>query len=211
MRKMLDDLDRSLGDTFDPESKSSVLGKFDELLSAGTTAIKRDVYDMVDPGKPESPLGRLKNEISAEFKELHDTVELLRTQVVGAQASARIMELTAIKGRKFEEIVFEPLASFVALYDDAADLVGDSIGSGGNCKGDIVVTLNDSSAVRGHVGAGYVVEVKDKRLSLREALRELELAMENRSAHAGVSSSPVRTSRPLPLRWNCSGIRRSSS
>jgi hypothetical protein len=184
LRGMLDELEKCLGEAFDPESKASVLAKFEGLLTGGTADMKKAVRDMVDPGNPESPLGRLRAEVGGELKEVRQALEQLRTQVAVEQTQAEVLELTAVKGRKFEEAVYEAATSFVSLYGDEVELVGDSGGAGGNKCGDVAVTLNeaDTPGRRAH----YVVEVKDRKLSLRDALRELDRAIKNRDATAGV-------------------------
>jgi hypothetical protein len=70
LKEMLDDVEKSLDEAFDPASKASVLGKFEALLTGGTVEMKKVVRDMVDPGNPESPLGRLRAEMSNEVTEV---------------------------------------------------------------------------------------------------------------------------------------------
>jgi hypothetical protein len=61
------------------------------------------------------------------------------------------------------------------------------------------VTLNETDTPGRR--AQYIVEVKDRKLSLRDALRELERAMRNRDATAGVIvfSSPEKAPIAVPL------------
>jgi hypothetical protein len=184
LKEMLDEVEKSIDETFDPTSKASVLAKFETLLTGGTVEIKKAVRDMVDPGNPESPMGRLRAEMSKEVTEVRQAVEQLAAKLAVEQAGAEVLELTAIKGRQFEEMVLEATASFASLYGDEASAVGDVGGSGGRRSGDIVVTLNTSDTHG--AGACCVIEVKDRRLSLNEALRELERAISNRDAGAGL-------------------------
>ena len=145
---MLGELEKCLGDAFDPESKASVLAKFEELLTGGTADMKQVVRDMVDPGNPDSPLGRLRTEVSGEQKGVRQALEQLRTQVTVEQTEADVLELTAIKGRKFEEVVYEAATSFISLYGDGVEPVGDVGGVGGNKCGDVAITLNDPAGGR---------------------------------------------------------------
>lgn len=195
LKAMLDEVEKALGDAFDPTSKASILAKFDDLLTGGTADIKKAVREMVDPGNPDSPLGRLRNEMSNELKDLRQAVEQLKTQVAVDQAGAEVFELTAIKGRKFEEAAFEAAASFTSFYGDEAELVGDTNGSEGSRCGDIVITLNEADTPGAR--ARYVVEVKDRKLPLKEAMRELEKAMKNRDAKAGVIVFSGQTKAPI--------------
>lgn len=204
LRLMLGELEQSLGDAFDPQSKASVLAKFEGLLTGGTADLKKVVRDLVDPGNPDSPLGRLRSEVGRDLKEVRQALEQLRTQVAVEQTEADVLDLTAIKGRRFEETVFEATAGFVSLYGDEADAVRDEAGSDGGRCGDILVTLNGSDTPG--ATARYVLEVKDRKLSLKESVRELERAMKNRDAKAGVlvfadpTKAPIAT--PLQLFGN---------
>ncbi len=200
LKAMLGELEKCLGDAFDPESKASVLAKFEGLLTGGTADMKQVVRDMVDPGNPDSPLGRLRTEVSSELKEVRQALEQLRTQVAVEQTEAEVLELTAIKGRNFEEVVYEVASSFVSLYGDDVEAVGDTGGAGGNKCGDVAITLNHVDT--GGKRAQYIVEVKDRKLSLRDAMRELERAMKNRDAQAGVLvfSSQAKAPIDVPVR-----------
>lgn len=125
LKAILNELEKNLGDAFDPDSKASVIAKFEGLLTGGTADIKTVVRDLVDPGNPESPLGRLKNDLTQEMKELRHVVNDLRTQVAVERTEAEVLELTAIKGRKYEELAFEALAGMASLFGDEAEPVGD--------------------------------------------------------------------------------------
>jgi hypothetical protein len=199
LKEMLDEVEKSFDEAFDPTSKASVLAKFEALLSGGTAEMKKVVRDMVDPGNPESPIGRLRLEMSKEVTAVRQAIEQLAAQLAVERAGAEVLELTAIKGRQFEEMVLEAAASFVTLYGDDAAAVGDVGGSGGRRSGDVLITLN----ARDTHGADAccVLEVKDRKLSLNEALRELERAMSNRNAGAGVIvfSSQERAPITVPL------------
>src|SRR5207247_2205139 len=132
LKAILDELERSLDETFDPDSKASVIAKFEGMLTGGTADIKKVVRDLVDPGNPESPLGRLKHELTTEMKELRQVVNELRTQVAVEQTEAEVLELTAIKGRRFEEVAFEAVAGVASLFGDEAEPVGDQNGNEAN-------------------------------------------------------------------------------
>lgn len=193
LKKMLDrlkgELDRSLGATFDPKSKESVISKFEQIFTEGTRDLGKAVRELVDPGNAESPLGRLRSEMGGELKQVRSALDELTKHVVAeqaaAEASAEVLELTAVKGRRFQEIVFEAVSEFAGFYGDLPEAVWDDYGSDGNRVGDILVTLNEADTSGGR--AAYVVEAKDKKgLGLREALDELNQAIDNRAAQAGV-------------------------
>ena len=101
---MLDELEKSLDDAFDPESKARVLAKFEGLLNGGTADMKKAVRDLVDPGHPGEPARSTEGtRLAAELKEVRQVVSSCSTQVAVEQTEAQVLELTAIKGRKFEE------------------------------------------------------------------------------------------------------------
>jgi hypothetical protein len=87
------------------------------------------------------------------------------------------------------------VTEIVRHLEDTVEHTGDETGSAGMKVGDVVVATKD----RGR----YVLEVKDKPLTLKAALAELDQAMENRDARAAVmvfaraSQSPVKT----PFQW----------
>jgi hypothetical protein len=201
LREILDGLEKTVDSTFDPKSKASAVGKIEALLASATRDLKRTVRDMVDPGNAESPLGRLRGEVGCDLDRVRQSIEQLSTQVANQQGQAQILELTAIKGRRFEAAVFEAASAFVSEYGDAAEPVGDLPGSDGGRCGDIVVSLDDADT--DGQSLRYVIEVKDRKLPLNEALRELDTAMANRDATAAVmvfsgqQSAPIRT----PVRW----------
>jgi len=201
LRAVLDGLEKTVDTTFDPNSKESAVGKIEALLTAATRDLKRTVRDMVDPGNTESPLGRLRGEVGTDLDRLRQSIEQLATQVANQHGQAQVLELTAIKGRRFEEAVFEATSAFVSEYGDTAEPVGDLTGTDGGRCGDIVVSLDDAESDGQPLR--YVVEAKDRKLSLADALRELDTAMANRDAAAGVMVFSVQRSAPIrtPVRW----------
>jgi hypothetical protein len=188
LRKNLDalkaELDKSLGETFDAESKKSALSKLEEVFAKATNGQAKIVRDLVDPGNAESPLGRLRGEMAKELKELRDTVSRLQTHLAVEQAKSGVMELTAVKGLRFEDEIFVVVTEFAALYGDLPEMVGKTSGLSGGCVGDQVVTLNQEDTP----GASGVIaiEVKDRKLNLRDALAELDAAIANRGASTGL-------------------------
>jgi hypothetical protein len=180
LKTIVDEFEQNFDAAFDPDSKSGVLAKFEGALTGGTAEIKNVVREVVDPGNPESPL----HDLTEGMKDVRQALSDLRTQVAVDQAKAEMLELTAIKGRKFEEVAAEAVCAAASLHGDAAEPVGDLDGSAANKCGDVLVTLSPdaTAAATGCI----VVEAKDKRLSLRETHAELDRAMKNRDAQAGV-------------------------
>jgi hypothetical protein len=192
-------LDSLLSETFDPNSKQSALTKLENVLNQAGREQVAGVRRLIDPDNADSPLGRYREEIIKAIEKqsatLREAFTDLRTQLAVEQAKAQAFEQTAVKGFSFEDALEETLTAVAAIAEDVAERVGGSTGSRGK-KGDFVVTLNNSDT--GGRDARYVVEAKDTPKRLPAILRELDEAMENRSALAGIAvfahdhQSPVR-------------------
>src|SRR5262249_8073107 len=99
------------------------------------------------------------------------------------------VERSAHKGRPFEEVVQAELESIHGPLGDTVRCVRSDYGllaktSKGAKAGDYLVVLNPEHT-RGRE-VSYVVEAKTGRLRATEAKRELETAISNRAAAAGV-------------------------
>jgi len=166
-REMLDEVESNFDAAFDPDSKVGVLAKFEGILTGGHADMEKTIRDLVDPGSPKSPLARF----TADLKELRDITIDIGTKLAVGQTEAEVLELTAVKGRKFEEVVFESVAGVASLFGDEPTPVGDQTGTVNKC-GDILLTVNpdDTPGATGRI----VVEVKDRKLSMRETHAELE-------------------------------------
>jgi hypothetical protein len=184
LKAVFDEFEKSLDERFDPDSKTSVLAEFGVVLQGGTAEMKKEVRQALDPADPETPLGRLNHDITTEMKELRQAVNEVRIQDAVERVQTEMLELTAIKGRMFEELAFEAVAGVASLFGDDDELVGDQTGNEANKCGDALVTLNPD-ATPGASGR-IAVEMKDRKLTMRETHAELERAMKNRDANAGV-------------------------
>src|SRR5262249_41554751 len=146
------------------------------------------VRRLLDPDNEESPLARWRAEIVREVRDRGEAIETvlgeLTTKLKLDEQRDDLMALTAIKGFDFEELVFEVLGPIVTPLQDVPSHVGNEAGSTGGKVGDLVVDL-DPAAVRGR-RARYVVECKDRSLSLKKALEELDGAIANRDADAAL-------------------------
>jgi hypothetical protein len=196
LKVVVDEFERNLDHAFDPESKASVIGKFDERFVAGTSEMKRVVRDTVDPGNPESPLGRLRTDLFGEMREIRRDLSDLRTTLAVEQAQADVLDLTAVKGRRYEEVVFGRLSELACPSGDLVDYTADTTGPSGKA-GDVVVTLNPDET-RG-AELSFVVEVNDEKLGMRAALAKLDKAMKNRNSKAGVIVFPSQEKAPTAV------------
>jgi len=188
LRTWLDDVGSLLGDTFDETSKKSAIAKLEKVLEQARKDQVKAVKQLLDPHDDESPLGQWRAQIVETVKErsdkIEDAIDELTTQLGIKGAAAEAREHTAVKGFDFEKILLDALAPIVTPHEDVHEHVGDVAGNEGSKVGDIVVTINPAEtpgrAVR------YVVEAKDKSMTLKHALDELDAAMRNRDARAGL-------------------------
>jgi hypothetical protein len=86
------------------------------------------------------------------------------------------------KGRPYEEAVFDAVDAIARAQGDDCDAVGDLRGAGGR-KGDVVVDLEGAA---GRPRGRIVFEAKNSKKSRKEALAELDEAMNQRAADYGV-------------------------
>ena len=114
-----------LGDTFDADSKVSVLAKIEALVF---TTMK----GLITPEIADSPIGRLKTElVDTVQREVSDVAEELRrvTEHLGiSDATADVYEHTTGKGFDYEDIVDECVSTFAAGYGDLAENTGQAVG-----------------------------------------------------------------------------------
>jgi hypothetical protein len=187
LRSWLEEVGTLLGDTFDETSKKSAIAKLEGVLEAARKEQTRAVKQLLNPHDDESPLGRWRAQIVETVKERSDKIEEavqnLATQMQVKGAVAEEHGQTALKGFDFEDVVLSVLTSIAIAHQDVPAHVGNETGSDGTKKGDIIVTLNPSDSPIGVLR--YVVEAKDRRMTLKGALDELDEAMRNRDATAG--------------------------
>lgn len=178
-----------LGDAFDPDSKRSIVGKFDALLRSLRKEDREALREVLDPGNDRSPLHRLQRDLTKalreEAKDLRALMSELSEKVAVRSAQNDLLDKTSIKGRSFEDVLHGVVSGLVAPYGDLAEQTGDIVGTTGSKKGDEVVTINDEDT-RG-VEAAYVLEAKTGSKGLKAMLAELDAGMENRDAEAAIA------------------------
>lgn len=193
VRKTLDafrtEFDKKLGDTFDPDSKKSVLGLVNAMLDDTHRMHVESLRRILDPADDEGPLGRYRADIlkavRAESEQVRKVVTSLSEKIVVRAAESDLMEKTAIKGTSFEDIVHAHTSTIAAAHGDLPEQTGRTPGASGNLKGDELVTLNpdDTNGRSGH----YVLEIKDRKVGQAAILAELDHALVNREAQAAIA------------------------
>lgn len=176
------EFDRLLGDTFDADSKVSVLAKIEELVLS-------TMKGLITPEIADSPIGRLKAElIETVEREVSDVAEGLRRvhEHLGVtDATAEVYEHTTAKGFDYEDLVDECVGTLAAGYGDLAECTAKESGSSASQVGDEVVTLNRDDTCG--IEARFTLEVKNRPLNLRATMAELDAALANRDALAAIA------------------------
>jgi hypothetical protein len=194
------ELTARLDQLFDPDSKSSALALIEEILGTATARGVAQLRASVDPDNADSPLGRLRAELSQLVKERDgEVLEELRklvTSLAVEDGKAELWERTTLKGVAYEDVVHLAFGEVVAHHNDIIDAVGRETGATGALVGDITITLNSEET--GGCPQNAVVEVKRKRLSLRKTLEELDRAMANRDAGVGIAVFSSQEFAPIP-------------
>jgi hypothetical protein len=195
-----------LDDTFDPDSKSSAIAKIDAAFDSAVQQLDQKVRTALDPDTPGSALGKAKREILETVKEVardqSRQLQELTTAVAVGKARAQATELTAVKGFTYEEILHHGLVSIASIYGDIAEAVGRTTGLSGTQKGDFLVTINAEDTC-GHE-VRFVLECKDRRLSVPKTREELGKATENHGAQAAIAVFSRADFAPnsLPFSWS---------
>ena len=96
----------------------------------------------------------------------------------------------------FEDRVVVAVTAVTSERGDIAEAVGRLNGAAGRRVGDIVVQV-DPTSIGGQSGV-YVVECKDRRLTLKATLDELRRATENRDAYAAIAVFSSLANCPVP-------------
>ncbi len=182
------EVEKLLGETFGETSTKSVLVKLDALLKQARAEQAQVIGKLINPHDPASPLANWRAEIerllNEQAEQTRKLIQGLSEKLAAADAKAQIFQLTTAKGLAFEEEVLEALVRIAGPHGDVPAAVGTMSGASGSKTGDFVVTLNPAATNGRNIC--YAVEAKDRKLSLRAALDELEKAMANRDALASI-------------------------
>jgi hypothetical protein len=204
LRAWMTDVTETLGETFDENSKKSAIAKLEKVLESARAEQVAAVRRLLDPESDDSPLNRWRTEIVDEVRDRGEALERLVNDLsfrLGLdQGEAATLGRTAVKGFDFEDVVYDTIESIATPLQDVPAQVGNDVGSAAGKVGDIVVDV-DPSFAKGE--ARFVIECKDRSLALKKALDELDLAIANRDAAAGVMvfSSQGVAPGTEPFRW----------
>lgn len=194
------DIASLLEKTFDPRFSDSAFGKLDTVLRDASDRQLIATRRLLNPDADDSPLSRLLTGVRDQVATVLDAVGRLAEQIAADKASsaatAIALERSAVKGIAFEDKVAVAVTAVAAERGDVAEAVGRLDGTVGGRVGDIVVHV-DPASIGGQSGS-YVVECKDRRLTLKATLDELGRAMENRDAYAAIAAFSGADNCPVP-------------
>ena len=205
LREFRGELEAILDEEFDEDSKTSIIGRFDELMRTQRDGDREAIRKLLDSGNDESPLYRLQRDLTTSVHDESETVRKLVKEVsekiAATSAAGEMFEKTAIKGDSYEELLHDAVCQLVTPFGDTAERTGSVEGPGGNKKGDELVTVNPDDTPGGK--ACYALEAKDAKRSHPKTLEELEAAMENRVAGAAIAvfSSQAKAPSAVPFSY----------
>lgn len=201
------ELDRLLGETFDPDSKRSVISLFEEVLIEAQREQSHAMQRLLGTDGEDSPLGLLKRELVRDLSErlvdVRRDVADLSERIAVADAVAPVLELTTGKGFRFEDVLDACVGRIAAQHGDVAEHVGTESGAAGTQKGDEVVTLNVDDA-NGYE-ARFALEAKSRKLTMRATLKELDDALDNRDALAAIAVFTTQEQAPTSVPFHYAG------
>lgn len=174
-------LQRELEAKLDPEQANSITARMRAAVKADITATLTSVQAQFDPDAPGSILNRLKADSDLKHRALDDKLGQLLTQTAVKLAVGAEKQRGTIKGGEFEDVLEATLSGVCRPRHDQLQRTSNEVGLTPRCKqGDFVVEINPTEA--GRSGLRVVVEAKNDQTRLKELLKELDEAKENRGA-----------------------------
>ena len=195
---------RLLEKHFGDESSTAVQHRMRAVMTELATQMREDLRKQFTTDTESNPIVAIQkaslqvvrdtaNQQAASLQVMNERLEAMRLEVAGLKAEKeKLVEVAAeaergtAKGRTYEEAVFDALDAVAGAQGDDCDAVGDMKGVGGK-KGDVVVAIE---ACAGPPRGRIVFEAKNSRKSKKEALADLDAAMDHRDADYGVFVVP---------------------
>lgn len=186
-------LEKLLGEKFDPDSRKSIIGSFDDVIRKGTAQQQVEFARLLDPANPDSPVAKWQADYNltvktatAEIKEqVRELSERIAVKEATEEATKAMVNKTTAKGFTFEDTLHALVEPTAVAHQDFAVQTGRTPGAEGTLRGDEVVTLNPEDT-RG-IEVNVVWECKDKKVGAKKILDEMDDAMKNRCANVGIA------------------------
>lgn len=183
MKQFTEQIGDVLGEHFagDKSVQNQLLGM---IQKASVEQRQEFVRALIADGGPLGVLAAQLREISRKEDELTRQLTAVSERLAAKERLAVEYDRGAAKGIDYQVLVHSAVDAIVAPYEDVADFTGDTLGTDKNKKGDTVIVL-DKRWTHGH-DLRVVVEAKDDDMSMNMALKEIDAAISNREAAAGV-------------------------
>jgi hypothetical protein len=175
-----------LGRYMDADQANSVQRQLEKIMQAGARSQREEVAKALLA--KDGPLTLFKAELAGPLKTLGDLlphVVALNERLNAAERVGIEHERGTAKGIDYEQAVGRVIVASLAPHRDTVESVGTELGADRNKCGDYLATLGPDST--GGKEVRIVVECKArKNIGVRAALAELDRAMANREASAGL-------------------------
>lgn len=183
------DVAETLNAIFDPDRSTSAIGKLDAVMQSASEKQLIATRRLLNAEDQDSPLFGLFAGVQTQIGLVLDSVarvaEQVATDKATVNATALALEHSAVKGMAFEDQVVQAVTGLAAAWGDVTEAVGRASGVSGGLVGDVVVELDRTDSC--DRSARYVIECKDRRLTLNATLSELRRASINREAGAAIA------------------------
>ncbi len=197
-------LHRELEKLFSDGSTASVQNRVRELVHEAMVRSREDLMKQFSSADGNNPLADFKagtirvlkaaderqhetqQQMLRQMSELREQLQALRLEKEKLEEVEAERERGTAKGRTFEEAVADAVDRIALAQGDVAEAVGDLKEATGKV-GDVVVAVD---ATGGPARGRIVIEAKDRRLSRRDALAELDRAISERSADVAILVVP---------------------
>jgi hypothetical protein len=206
-------LAKELEKHFSDGSSASVQNRVRELVNETLARSREDLIRQFSTADGNNPLADFKagtiRVLKAAEERQHESQQALLRQMAELEKQLQALRLEkekleeveaerergSAKGRTFEEQVAEAVDRIALSQGDVAEAVGDFADATGKV-GDVVVAID---AALGPARGRLVVEAKDKRLSQPRAMKELDDALDHRSADFALLVVPTEQELPSKM------------
>lgn len=171
-----------LCDLFDENNNRSAVSKINKIIAEYFDDDASKIAKLLDSNNENSPLFGFKKELIGKLAGIHDEIKAIEA---AKQATKKVVQKSTQKGVAYEALLGPEIEEIASILGDICLPTGGEVGQLPNCKtGDFVVTLNSRDT--GGASAKIVFEAKDKIISQKEILIELNEAMNNRDAKIAI-------------------------